>query len=316
MNQNTLSILFLLKKDKTNKQGICPIYCRITYLKKRKQFSTGEFINPKEWNSKRQQASSEKEINQQLEIINSGIKKTYIQLQLTDIEFNVDDIFKNYTGKAPKEELSTSQYFKKFLDQKKKLIGIDIELATWKKYNYVYEQAKAFIKWKYGKQDLPLGKLKPKFLVDFEYYLKTERAQVQVNINKTIQRFRKPIKNAVGEGYLEKDPFVLHKPGRVRKQVVFLSHDELSVLENHTFMQARLQMVKDLFIFCCYTGLAYNEMSTLTKDHIVKGFDGAYWIQMKRKKTGKPISIPILPKVQDILTKYEAQHELALPKYS
>ncbi|MEO9662919.1 MAG: Arm DNA-binding domain-containing protein, partial [Maribacter dokdonensis] len=50
MNQNNLSVLFLLKKDKTNQKGTCPIYCRITYLKKRKQFSIGEFINPLEWN--------------------------------------------------------------------------------------------------------------------------------------------------------------------------------------------------------------------------------------------------------------------------
>ncbi|MFT7036734.1 MAG: integrase/recombinase XerD, partial [Cyclobacteriaceae bacterium] len=168
----------------------------------------------------------------------------------------------------------------------------------------------------YGKNDFPLSKLKLQFLHDFEYYLKTERRQSQVTINKCIQRLRKPIKEALGEGYLEKDPFVQHKPGRVRKEVIFLSTDELKLLEEHHFTQPRLQLVKDLFIFCCYTGLAYHEMSNLKKEHIIKGFDGNEWIQMKREKTDKMISIPLLPKAKVILEKYHEVSNHALPKFS
>ncbi len=104
MNQNNLSVLFFLKKEKTNKQGICPIYCRITYTKRRKQFSTGEFINPLCWNAKNQiiksKTISNRQINLQLEIITANIKKTYVQLQLTGNEFSVEDIFNNYIGKT------------------------------------------------------------------------------------------------------------------------------------------------------------------------------------------------------------------------
>ena len=158
--------------------------------------------------------------------------------------------------------------------------------------------------------------MKLQFLVDFEYFLKTELNQVQVTINKTIQRFRKAIKEAVGEGSLSKDPFTLHKPGKVRKEVVFLSTDELEILEKHHFTQPRLELVKDLFIFCCYTGLAYHEMSNLKKEHIIKGFDGNQWIQMKRKKTDKLISVPLLPKAKMILDKYQDTGGYALPRFS
>tara|TARA_R110000744_G_scaffold162124_1_gene278725 strand:+ start:11584 stop:11919 length:336 start_codon:yes stop_codon:yes gene_type:complete len=84
-------------------------------------------------------------------------------------------------------------------------------------------------------KDYPLKKLDQSFLNDFEYYLKTVKNQRQVTINKSIQRFRKPIKIAVAEGYLVSDPFVMHKPGRVRKEVIFLSADELKLLEDHHF---------------------------------------------------------------------------------
>jgi integrase/recombinase XerD len=85
---------------------------------------------------------------------------------------------------------------------------------------------------------------------------------------------------------------------------VYLTDGELKQLEKYTFSQPRLQQVKDLFIFCCYTGLAYAEMSTLTTNNIEIGFDGKEWIQMIRKKTNRKISIPLLPKAKDILDKY------------
>jgi integrase/recombinase XerD len=320
MNQNKLSIRFVINKAKINKRGLCPISCRLTFRLKRKAISTGEFINPSDWNAKKQKASSKtianQQINLQLEIISANIKKAYLQLQLAGVEFTVEDIFNNYIGKPDNKEYEVIQYFKEFLDKKRKLVGIDIQLGTWKKFNYAHEQVRDFLKWKYGKQDHPLSKLKLQFLHDFEYYLKTERNQSQVTINKAIQRFRKSIKEALGEGILEKDPFVEHKPGRVRKEVIFLSTDELKLFEDYHFTQPRLQLVQDLFIFCCYTGLAYHEMSNLKKEHIINGFDGNEWIQMKRRKTNKMISVPLLPKAMAILEKYNEVGDYALPRFS
>lgn len=320
MNQKNLTVLFLLKKEKTNQKGACPIYCRITYLHKRKQFSTGQFVNPLHWNSKQQQVVksnvTNQQVNLQLELIANEIRKGFLQLQLSGGEFNVEDIFTSYIGKPVTLDYGLVHYFKEFLNKKERLIGKDLQLVTWRKYNYAFLQVKEFIKAKYSKNDVSLRGLKLHFLDDFEYYLKTERNQVQVTINKTIQRLRKPIKIAVSEGYLDKDPFALHMPGRVNKEVVFLSSDELEKLENHQFTQPRLQLVKDLFVFCCYTGLAYREMSDLKKVHIVKGFDGNLWIQMKRLKTNKMISVPLLPMAKLILDKYSCVGDYALPKFS
>lgn len=288
---------------------------------KRKQFATGEFIDPEQWMPKKQKVAPRglrnEHINLQLDIISSNLKKEFLQLQLQNKDFTVQDIFDPYFKVTEKQkETYVIKYFQEFLKKQRKLIGIDLQEATWKKFNYACAQSKEFIKWKYGKQDIPLEKIKLQFLHEFEYYLKTERKQKQITINKTIQRFRKPIRVAVAEGIIDKDPFVQFKPGRVKKEVIFLTQEELKALEDHTFSQPRLALVKDLFIFCCYTGLAYNEMSNLKKEHIIKGFDGNEWIQMKRKKTGKMVSVPLLPKAKAILNHYKKVGNLALPKFS
>lgn len=320
MNQQNLLILFYLNKSKINQKGTCPIYCRITFLKKRKQFATGEFINPSNWNAKQQRAISNsiesRQLNTQLQIITANIKKEYLKLQLSETEFTSEDIFRHYIGEPTRQEKFLIDYFNEFLVKKKKLIGIDIEQATWKKYYYACEQTKTFIQWHYKKNDLPFNKLNEQFLDDFEFYLKTELNQRQVTVNKTIQRLRKPIKTAVSEGYFNKDPFSLHKPGKVSTNVIFLSENELERLEKYQFIQPRLSVVRDLFIFCCYTGLAYYEMRQLKYEHIVKGFDNKDWIKMERKKTGKPISIPILPQANAVLCKYMNYGDTALPKIS
>lgn len=303
-----------------NKRGLCPISCRLTFRLKRKSFSTGEFINPSDWNAKKQQAISKsienEQLNLQLQIISANIRKEYLKLQTTAKEFNVEDVLKHYIGDPSKEQTFLIRYFQEYLEKRKRLVGIDLELATWKKFKYACLQVKEFIHLKYGKQDTPVDKLTLKFLNDFEYYLKTERKQKQVTINKTIQRLRKPIREALAEGIIDQDPFVQFKPGRVKKEVIFLNQEELKTLENHTFSQPRLNLVRDLFIFCCYTGLGYHEMSNLKKEHIIKGFDGNEWIQMKRKKTGMMISVPLLPKAKAILNHYKKVGNLALPKFS
>lgn len=311
MQQDTLIILFYLKRARTNAKGKCPILCRMTFKKERKQFSTGLFINPENWKAKVQKAIDPSEesiqINNHLSLINQRINKAYLTLKVQRDEFSVEDISETFLNKKIKKEDSVISYFKKYLDKQKKLIGKDIRESTWKKFNYVCSDVESFISKSYNKKDILLTELTPQFLDDFEYYLKTEKEQKQVTINKEIQRFRKPIRIAVAEGYLDKDPFSLHKPGRVKKEVVFLSQDELDKFEKKDFSQPRLQLVKDLFVFCCYTGLAYNEMSKIETKHLEIGFDGNEWIKIVRDKTNKEVAVPLLDKAKNIIKKYQSK---------
>src|SRR5690606_5474882 len=141
MYQETIIILFYLNKSKINQKGICPIKCRITYLKKRKEFSTGQFVNPDDWNSKKQLAVSNSKnnsiLNAELALIKSKLEKAHLKLQLEDNDFTVDDILLKYLNKKIKKEDGVVSYFKKYLAKQEKLIGKDIQQATWNKFNYV-----------------------------------------------------------------------------------------------------------------------------------------------------------------------------------
>ena len=320
MNSEKLSVRFVISIAKTNKSGYSPISCRLTFNKKRKAFATGLAIQPERWNAKKQQAVGRSEealfLNSQLSLIKEKIRKSFLSIQLDGNNFNVNDIYDTFSDNKTSLNETVVTYFKKHLESQKRLIGKDFKQITWNKFNYVCTDAEAFIKKKFKKHDIPLDKLNLQFLHDFEYYLKTVKNQKQVTINKAIQRFRKPIKEAVAKGYLDKDPFLLYKARRAKKEVVFLSAEELSKLESFKFSQARLGLVRDLFLFCCYTGLPYLEMSNLKYENLVKGYDGNIWIQMNREKTNKPVSVPVLPKANDLINKYKNNSVWVLPKFS
>lgn len=306
--------------SKANKKGYCSLNCRLTLKKERKQFATGFFIIPKNWNSKLQQLSKEDPdetfINAQIDTIGDKLKNITLVFQLQNQVFTLEDIYKKYLGIEPKQKYHIVSFYNQFLQKQKKLVGIEIKESTYQKFSYVSNQLESFVKWKFKTKDYPIEKLNLKFLEDFEYYLKTEKKHQQITINKTIQRFRTPFKSAIAGGIIDRDPFLMHKTKKVKKEIVFLSPEELLLLESHTFAQRRLTVVRDLFIFCCYTGLAYAEMSNLKKEHIIIGFDAMEWIQMKREKTQRQISIPILPKAQNIIDKYTSERNAIFPSIS
>jgi integrase/recombinase XerD len=320
MTTENFKILFIQGKNRTNKKNQSPLYCRLTLNGNRKQLSTGINIETEHWDSKNQVIlKSHKSAilyNSELDKIKSKVISIYMILRLQENPYSIEDIHDKYLGKELKKSEFVVSYYKQYLSKIKKLVGLEIKDNTYNKFVYVGNHLEAFLKWKYKKADYPLQDLSLQFLNDFDYYLKTEKKQEQITINKTIQRLRTPIKQAISEGYLDRDPFILYKSKTVRKTVIFLTTEELKTLEEAVLQQKRLSTIQDLFIFCCYTGLPYNEMANLEKHNIQLGFDGVNWIQMKREKTQRQISIPILPKAQEIIDKYSNVSNLVFPSIS
>jgi site-specific recombinase XerD len=321
MNNYKISILFLLNKVKMNKKGLCPIRCRITYQKKRKIFSTGQFINPEHWSSSLQLAKppnpENKIINMQLSLISQKINEAFLMLQVQPEDFDVDDIYRKYKGEDVKTEITILGAYDLHNEKMKKLIGVDFNKLSWSRYLESRRKVAEFIKSKYKKHDVKLKQLDLKFIKDLEYYWKTEKKLRQATIYRSMQRLKKIIQFAMDENYLQRNPFSLYKNKKYKGVIVYLTDVELQQLMNHNFTQKRLQQVKDMFVFCCYTGLAYQEMSSLRTHHISKGFDGNLWINMIRQKTEQPIAIPLLPQAEVILEKYKVVgSDVVLPSIS
>lgn len=314
MNTNNLKTLFIIEKSKMNKQLKAPIKCRITYLGFRKPFSTGLFINPENWNASKQKAfppnTDHNQVNTQLSLIKQQINQAFLMLQVKGENFDVEDIYLKYKGEDIKTEKTLLEVYTLHNERMKKLIGIEYSKATHQKFEESKNHVKSFIRHNTQKSNILLEKLNMKFLNDFDYFLKVEKKLKQVTINKHIERLRKIIKLALAEGFLERDPFLLFKQKQVILQVVYLDTRELKILEEHQFKQVRLQQVADMFIFCCYTGLPYQEMATLKKENLIDGFDGRKWINIYRQKTKKHLTIPLLTKAENILSKYESEKTL------
>ncbi|NQY31394.1 MAG: site-specific integrase [Flavobacteriaceae bacterium] len=321
MNIYKLRVLFYLDKVKTNQKGKCPIKCRLTFLKTRKQFSTGIFINPDHWNNKQQVTkppnAENKIINMQLSLISQKINEAFLMLQVLPNDFDVDDIYKKFMGEDTKDEITILGAYDLHNEKMKKLIGVDFNKLSWSRYVESRRKVAEFIKSKYKKSDVKLKQLDLKFIKDLEFYWKTEKKLRQATIYRSMQRVKKIIQFAIDENYLQKNPFSLYKNKKYKGVIVYLTDEELKKLMNHQFTQKRLQQVKDMFVFCCYTGLAYQEMDSLRAKHISKGFDGNLWINISRKKTNQPLAVPLLPQAEVILNKYkQVDSDVVLPSIS
>jgi len=186
-----MNTLFLLYKSKLNSQGKCALKCRITYLKKRKEFATGLSINPSFWNSKQQFVKPDEPdaelINTQLSLIKTKLSQAFLFLQVRGIDFTVDDIYKQYKGETPKKEFGVMEVYKLHSARIKKLIGIDIQMVTYQKYLESGVHLQSFIKHKFRAKVIQLKALKSSFLVHYEYFLKTEKKFQQSTLNKAIR---------------------------------------------------------------------------------------------------------------------------------
>jgi len=320
MNNNKLNILFYLDKRKVNSIGKCPIRCRITFLGTRKQFATGKSITLYHWNSKKQLVEPPEPdaelINTQLSLIRTKLNQAFLFLQVSEVNFDVHDIYQQYKGKPLKKERGVLEVYDMHSLRIEKLIGIDIKQVTYSKYLESGKHLKDFIKHKYKQKDIKLKALRSNFIDDYVYFLKVEKKFQQSTLNKAVQRFRKVVKYAVAEDYLAKDPFMLYRPKTVRKQVIFLNPEQLKRLEETSFKIERIQQIKDMFVFCCYTGLGFSEMSNLKKQQITTEFDGELWININRHKTKKSFKVPLLPKAKAIMEQYENESEYVFPRVS
>ncbi|WP_278352876.1 site-specific integrase [Chryseobacterium gleum] len=321
MNNSKLYILFVLDKTNVNTKGKAPLRCRLTYSGKRKVFSTGLFIIPKQWDSKQQLIKPPNEentfINTSLSLIKNEINQAFLFLQVSGKDFDIEDIYSQYKGDIPKQDKTILQIFQEHNIRVEKLIGKEYSIATLWKFKQAKELLKDFIKYSFNKGDYHFKDLDLKFIQDYEFFLKAEKSLAPATTNKMIQRFRKIVKLAISQDIIHKEPFTSYKVKYIKKEITYLTREELAKIEEYQFKAERLQIVADMFVFCCYTGLAYSEMVNLEKSHIIKGFDGNEWINMVRGKTQHLLAIPLLTRSKRIIEKYDyVDEKRVLPKLS
>jgi integrase len=223
------------------------------------------------------------------------------QLNLVGKPFNIHTIQKTLDGNEA-SQITLMRVYDEQLEEMKKLKGKDFAPTTIIKYKNTQLRLKQFIKYKYHRSDMFLYELSYQFMSDFEMFLKQRFDNANVTCYKHYQRFTRVIHKAMHKGYIEKYPFANFKIKLQKKKIQYLTQEEIDRIDKTNFSVERLNVIRDIFIFCCYTGLAYAEVESLTPENITTGMDGELWLNIHRKKTKKDYQVPLLPKALEIKT--------------
>jgi site-specific recombinase XerD len=305
---NMISILFYLRKSRPNTLDQLPIYFRVTVNRERFDTATGRFIEFTKWSQDACKATGNskesKELNAFLDVLRAKAFDIQKKLITQGFEVTIDAFARHWHGVKEKPRMLL-EIFQHHNDQVTELVGQQYSSSTKRRYETSLEHTRKFIKDKYGESDIAITRLKFSFITDYEFWLKTKR---KCNHNSTIKyltNFKKIIHICLKNSWLDKDPFIGFKMSKKEVERPYLTSEELEKLASKTFIIERLNQVRDIFLFSCYTGLAYVDTQKLTPNEIAVGIDGEKWIFTQRTKTETASRIPLLPQALLIVTKYE-----------
>jgi site-specific recombinase XerD len=219
------------------------------------------------------------------------------------------EVFKNRLLGIHDNQRMLIPIFKDHNNKIKELVGKEYAPGTLERYTTSLKHTIEFLEWKYNISDIEITKIDHAFITDYEFYLRSVRNCANNTAVKYIKNFNKIIKICLANHWIERNPFANYKAKVKEVERVYLSEDEIQNILNKDFKTERLSLVRDIFLFSCFTGLAYIDVKNLTKSHISLGIDGEKWIFTHRQKTETASKIPILPITQMIIDKYEDHPE-------
>lgn len=311
MKQSTFKILFYLRSNHVNKDGTSAIIVRVSIDGERQDWSTKLACEPERWDGKAGKATGRSsksfEINNRLQDIQTILTNHFYDIQRRHGFVTAEMVRNAYMGITQREE-SLLKLYEQHLEDTKKLIGLSKANPTYQKYERMYRRVVEFMKKKYNITDIPLREIKYQFIVNLEFFLRTEYGYSQNTTYKCMKFFKQVINKAIRAGLITVDPFNGYKISVQRVDRGFLSEDDLKKMMEKEFASKRLEQVRDIFVFACFSGLAYIDLANLRVDNIQKMFDGRLWIVTHRQKTNTKVTVPLLPPAIKILKKYEGKY--------
>lgn len=308
--KSTLSILYFIRKSQVKKNGLASIMIRITIGGEKVQFYSRIEVEPLKWDQKAQKAKGRsadaKQVNNNLNKIRMQLYTSYSRLLGNDDYVQPSKIRDTFLSN---EEESTLIYqFKRHNKHYEKLVPNTITRATYTRYELTLKRLVEFMKHQYRISDIQLHKITPEFIDLFFSFLQEKYKCSHNTATKFIQRFRTIVSYATDTGIIKTNPFNLYHISIEKTTRVYLNQQEINAIWNKKFATRRLDQVRDIFVFSCYTGVSYIDLCSLTRSNIELGFDNRLWIKINRHKTHQSAHIPLLKIPLQIIKKYERQY--------
>ncbi len=309
MERTTFGLLFYIRRDKTNKRGEAPVFMRLTINGERADASIKRFIEPHAWNSAKGKANEKsrggKDLNLYLDAISANILRIQRDLELDKKEVSAQIILNRYLGKEQSDRHTLMEVFRAHNEKCRALSGISLAPATVIRYETTLRLTEEFLQKNYKKEDCYLDEVTNQFIEDFEFFLKTVRRCCHNTTTKYLLNFKKIIRIALAKGWMKKDPFAQVHFHFEPVEREFLEKQELKAMLNKEITITRLAQVRDIFCFCCLTGLAFTDVQQLKAEHLVADIHSKIWIRKARQKTKNMCNIPLLDEAQKIIDRYK-----------
>ena len=310
--KSTFRILFLARWELKKKDGRVPLCARITIDGEKVKFSLKSEVSSAIWDPKSGRAKGQTKEALQLNRYLDSIKGQMITHYHSPSEANeivtASMLRDAFLGTNIKNNTLLT-VFEAFNDRQEKLIGIDIAQSTFNKYDLTYRRLKEFLKTKMRKNDILLCQVDRNFVMDFEAWLKIEYKLDTNSSEKLMRIFKRITTMCFKNGQMPKDPFCEHKLKKVKKDRGYLTKSELEKFIDFKPDSKRLEKVRDIFLFCCFTGFDYSTTAALTEKNIVTDDEGSLWIETHRIKTGTPSKVKLLEIPLSIIKKYALKRD-------
>ena len=313
--EHKMTILFVGKKSRITRHQLLPIYLRVKIEGKRFEVATRQHVKPSERSLSACKIKGRSEIavetNMALDIIKKRVYDYKERIHIENRDFTVNSLREKWFGEDRNKRTLLGVFRLSIMDLEKLVAKGLYKKSTLIKYKSTEKHLIEFLQWRNNGCDILLVDLRIEFAGNFVYYLQAEKGLSINSSGKMIKNLKKVIRDRVDKDWLDKDPFWRYKVKHLDPKIPHLSAEELKRIEEKEISIERLAMVRDMFLFSCYTGFAYVDVAHLTTAHIKIGPDGKKWLIKCRQKTGISERVPLFPQVLFILNKYENHPRLS-----
>jgi site-specific recombinase XerD len=307
--EKSFGLLFFLKRPNNFRDCEMHVYMRITVDSISCDVSTKRKCKPEKWNANANRMTGKNEeakaFNAYLDTLQQKVFEAKRKLIEVDKELTPENIKNLLTGKdINQHKYMLMEIFKKHNEQMAALVGSEYASGTIERYNTSYKHTLSFLQCMYQVDDMDITGLNFEFISEYEFWLKSVRKCDHNTTMKYLSNFRKIVNRCIRNGWLQRDPFMGFKMTKREVERTALTEFELQLLIKKQFSIERLRIVRDIFVFSCYSGLAYSDARKLKRPEIFIGIDGEKWLISKRQKTDITARIPLLPPALKIIDRY------------
>ena len=307
MQRSTFKVLFYVKRQ-AEKSGQVPVMGRITINGTMSQFSCKLTVRSSLWDAKANKAAGKsleaQRINEKLENIKTNIGKQYQRLCDRDSYVTAEKVKNAWLGFGDGYQLLLQTFDEYLNDFEKNRVGKDRKASTLENYRKQYRRLAAFLQYEYKVEDIPFRELKREFIEKYVVYLSTVRGMLPGTLPNAIKKLKLMTYTAFKNGWIASDPFAGFRVAAKYRDRRFLSESELQAVMDVQVPNYKTAIVRDIFVFCCFTGLAYVDVQKLSHDDIHTDDRGDMWIIDNRAKTGTQFRVKLLPVAKELVERY------------